>query len=274
MRGSLRFYSFSKNSQAEHEIKIPPPTFRSRSFTRFTMRVGLPHLGQSVLLVVSMIFLRSAVLAILAMCLLLSCLMVSRVGSLPGNAAGIMGQRKLQSFVPDRRFYFTLPRALGHRRIARDSLYYARCGQPSTAEAADPKTRWTPAYKVRYESILSKFILQGESMRRFVLILFAVMAISAFAADTTVKGYLVDLACAAEDGQKAAPQRNRPTERHVHIVTHLARDESEALLVPGRVAPTATDLAEPRGQPWAPCRMAAELLRRADYFAARRWECC
>jgi len=31
------------------------------------MRVGLPHLGQSVLLVVSIIFLRSAVLAILAM---------------------------------------------------------------------------------------------------------------------------------------------------------------------------------------------------------------
>src|SRR5215467_13466482 len=40
-------------------------------------------------------------------------------------------------------------------------------------------------------------------MRKSVLILFAVMAISAFAADTTVKGYLVDLACAAEDGQKA-----------------------------------------------------------------------
>ena len=40
-------------------------------------------------------------------------------------------------------------------------------------------------------------------MRKSALILFAVMAISAFAADTTVKGYLVDLACAAEDGQKA-----------------------------------------------------------------------
>src|ERR1700745_2165857 len=43
----------------------PPGTPRSRSFTRFTMRVGLPHLGQSVLLVVSITFLRSAVLAIL-----------------------------------------------------------------------------------------------------------------------------------------------------------------------------------------------------------------
>ena len=45
-------------------MNIPPGTLRSRSFTRFTMRVGLPHLGQSVLLVVSMTFLRSAVLAI------------------------------------------------------------------------------------------------------------------------------------------------------------------------------------------------------------------
>ena len=40
-------------------------------------------------------------------------------------------------------------------------------------------------------------------MRKSVLILFAAMAMSAFAADTAVKGYLVDLACAAEDGQKA-----------------------------------------------------------------------
>lgn len=47
-------------------MKIPPGTPRSRSFTRFTMRVGLPHLGQSVLLVVSITFLRSAVFAILA----------------------------------------------------------------------------------------------------------------------------------------------------------------------------------------------------------------
>jgi hypothetical protein len=46
---------------------MPPGVLRSRSFIRFTIRVGLPHLGQSVLLVVSIIFLRSAVLAILAM---------------------------------------------------------------------------------------------------------------------------------------------------------------------------------------------------------------
>src|ERR1035437_3404738 len=39
---------------------------RSRSFTRLTMRVGLLHLGQSVDFVVSISFLRSPVLAILA----------------------------------------------------------------------------------------------------------------------------------------------------------------------------------------------------------------
>src|SRR5579863_9007345 len=43
----------------------PPGTPRSRSFIRLTMRVDLPHLGQSVLLLVSMTFLRSAVFAIL-----------------------------------------------------------------------------------------------------------------------------------------------------------------------------------------------------------------
>jgi hypothetical protein len=40
-------------------------------------------------------------------------------------------------------------------------------------------------------------------MKKFVMILFAAIAVSAFAADTTVKGHLVDLACAAEDSQKA-----------------------------------------------------------------------
>jgi hypothetical protein len=44
----------------------PPGTPRSRSFTRLTMRVGLLHFGQSVLFEVSITFLRSAVLAILA----------------------------------------------------------------------------------------------------------------------------------------------------------------------------------------------------------------
>ena len=41
-------------------------------------------------------------------------------------------------------------------------------------------------------------------MRKFILILFAAMSISAFAADTTVKGYLVDLECATSDEGKAA----------------------------------------------------------------------
>src|SRR5258708_40205111 len=56
-------------------MKTPPGAPRSRSLTRFAMRVGLPHLGQSVLLVVSITFLRSAVLAILAIGSL-SCLVV------------------------------------------------------------------------------------------------------------------------------------------------------------------------------------------------------
>ena len=44
----------------------PPGTPRSRSLMRLTMRVGLPHLGQSVDFVVSITFLRSPVFAILA----------------------------------------------------------------------------------------------------------------------------------------------------------------------------------------------------------------
>jgi hypothetical protein len=40
-------------------------------------------------------------------------------------------------------------------------------------------------------------------MKKLVMILFAAISLSAFAADTTVKGYLVDLACAKEDGSKA-----------------------------------------------------------------------
>jgi hypothetical protein len=40
-------------------------------------------------------------------------------------------------------------------------------------------------------------------MKKFAMILLAAMAVSAFAADTTVKGYLVDISCAAEEGQKA-----------------------------------------------------------------------
>jgi hypothetical protein len=39
-------------------------------------------------------------------------------------------------------------------------------------------------------------------MRKSILVLFAALAMSAFAADTTVKGYLVDIACATTDGQQ------------------------------------------------------------------------
>lgn len=39
-------------------------------------------------------------------------------------------------------------------------------------------------------------------MTRFLIVLFAAFSISAFAAETTVKGYLVDLSCAKEEGSK------------------------------------------------------------------------
>lgn len=39
-------------------------------------------------------------------------------------------------------------------------------------------------------------------MKKLVLILFAAVSLSALAADTTLKGTLVDLACAREDGNK------------------------------------------------------------------------
>jgi hypothetical protein len=59
----------------------PPGTPRSRSLTRFTMRVGLEHLGQSVLLVVSISFLRSPVFAIFAMIFPISFYLAIRVAS-------------------------------------------------------------------------------------------------------------------------------------------------------------------------------------------------
>ncbi len=39
-------------------------------------------------------------------------------------------------------------------------------------------------------------------MKKALLILFAAIALTSFAADTTVKGYLVDIACGQEDGSK------------------------------------------------------------------------
>jgi hypothetical protein len=40
-------------------------------------------------------------------------------------------------------------------------------------------------------------------MRRIALVLLTAAALSAFAAETKVQGYLVDLACSSEEGQKA-----------------------------------------------------------------------
>jgi hypothetical protein len=39
-------------------------------------------------------------------------------------------------------------------------------------------------------------------MRKLTLVLLAAVTLSAFAAETKVQGYLVDLACAAEEGQR------------------------------------------------------------------------
>ena len=39
-------------------------------------------------------------------------------------------------------------------------------------------------------------------MRKLVLVLLTAVALGAFAAETKVQGYLVDIACASEDGQK------------------------------------------------------------------------
>jgi predicted RNA-binding protein Jag len=39
-------------------------------------------------------------------------------------------------------------------------------------------------------------------MKKFGIIFFFAAAISAMAADTTVKGYLVDISCASDEGQK------------------------------------------------------------------------
>src|SRR5690348_15230647 len=86
-------------------MKMPPGTLRSRSFTRFTMRVGLPHLGQSVLLVVSIIFLRSAVLATLAMVLIFSC-----QGKLRIRREPLKRSSSLQSHQQQALFYTKLQR--------------------------------------------------------------------------------------------------------------------------------------------------------------------
>jgi len=40
-------------------------------------------------------------------------------------------------------------------------------------------------------------------MKKLTLVLLTAVALSTFAAETKVQGYLVDLACAAEDGQQA-----------------------------------------------------------------------
>jgi hypothetical protein len=40
-------------------------------------------------------------------------------------------------------------------------------------------------------------------MKKLTLVLLTAVALSAFAADTKIQGYLVDIACASEEGQRA-----------------------------------------------------------------------
>jgi hypothetical protein len=69
------------------------------------MRVGFEHLGQSVDFVVSIIFLRSPVLAILAMgegFLLLGCLCTHGQGIARGFNGAVLARLQAQDFAPER----------------------------------------------------------------------------------------------------------------------------------------------------------------------------
>jgi hypothetical protein len=58
---------------------------------------------------------------------------------------------------------------------------------------------WKPQPTLKEQNTANS---EGSFMKKLVMILFAAISLSAFAADTTVKGYLVDLSCAREEGQK------------------------------------------------------------------------
>src|SRR6476619_2894719 len=63
------------------------------------------------------------------------------------------------------------------------------------------KLRFTCNLLLIYQSILLQIHYEGL-MKKLTLVLLASMALSTFAAETKVQGYLVDLACAREEGQK------------------------------------------------------------------------
>ena len=56
-------YLLAAKSQAVQEVYMPPAMPISRFFTRFTMRVGLPHLGQGTSCTAWIFLVRSAVFA-------------------------------------------------------------------------------------------------------------------------------------------------------------------------------------------------------------------
>ena len=76
----------------------PPGMPRSRSLTRFTMRVGFEHFGQSVLLLVSITFCRSPVFAIFAILLSLFFCSIECVGSELSNVLTDTAESHLQVY--------------------------------------------------------------------------------------------------------------------------------------------------------------------------------
>src|SRR5258708_8141685 len=154
-------------------MKMPPGTPRSRSLTRLTMRVALPHWGQSVLFVVSISFLRSAVLAILAICIFSGLTSLFSHGK-PRKDTGT-NCNGMRNFEQKGR----------NRRLPGPHVYFTLAGPRC------PCKRLDIAPAMGYQS----------DMKKLILSLLIVIAASAFAADSAVKGYLVDIACASEERQ-------------------------------------------------------------------------
>src|ERR1700712_2053855 len=101
---------------------------RSRSFTRFTIRVGLEHLGQSVLLLVSMTFLRSPVLVIFAMLLDLLALSGGATRDVPrGRSPWISPGLRRASARPRTRAYRGRPTEPGSVRYLSVYMILRRC---------------------------------------------------------------------------------------------------------------------------------------------------
>jgi hypothetical protein len=64
------------------------------------------------------------------------------------------------------------------------------------------KMRFTCNPQFGYQSYTLVTRHTGEKMKRLTLVLLTAVALSAFAADTKVQGYLVDIACGSEERQR------------------------------------------------------------------------